>query len=331
MDSTDYLIVDKDYHYDGTPAARKLLYYTCGTEVIELQQLKDKLWVPDLSERINKGEKINSPALSDLNICGLTAELEDVGDIAGSYKFKITPRGGGLGETVLYINNNETRRYKPEQVVKTDDGYILTIPRDSIQPYLVPGNFNPVSLKTFTKENDILSRGLIIVADETKKKTQAPNLYAVIVGVSEYKAAELSLNYAAKDAQDIGNVIALSAKKLLNQDSNEHVFLFNLNTGADRYSYPDKESIRLVFDSIAKRAVASDILLVFFAGHGTVEVDKNNQKQFYFLTADASSFINVEANGISTKELIEWIQPQKIKAQKRILILVWRLRYQAAT
>jgi len=35
----------------------------------------------------------------------------------------------------------------------------------------------------------------------------------------------------------------------------------------------------------------------------------------------ASAMANPEGAGISTKELFEWIQPSRIKAQKRVLIL----------
>src|SRR5512141_3226536 len=72
VDRDDYLILDKSNHFDGTEGGRKSLYFTCGTEVIELDQLKDQLWVPNLAERILKGETINAAKLSDLNICNLT-------------------------------------------------------------------------------------------------------------------------------------------------------------------------------------------------------------------------------------------------------------------
>ncbi len=320
VDSSDYLIIDKYNHYDGTSGARKLLYYKCGNENIELQQLKDKLWVPGLAERINKGETINAPTLSELEICGLIPEVEDIGR-EGIYKFKITPQRGGLGETVLFINNTETKRYAPGQLKKTATGYELTISKDMLQPYLVAGQQNLVTLKSYTAKNDIISRGVIITVNKTKKEIKDPNLYAVIVGVSDYKSTELHLNYAAKDAQDMTNAIGVSARKLLNKPGSEHVFIYNFNTGKERSGYPDKKSIQLVFDSIAKKATANDILLVFFAGHGTVASDRDNKKQFYFLSSDASSFTNPAESGISTKELIEWIHPKNIKAQKRILIL----------
>jgi uncharacterized caspase-like protein len=143
-----------------------------------------------------------------------------------------------------------------------------------------------------------------------------------MIGVSDYKGNELDLKYAAKDATDISNALAISAKKLLNTDSNEHVFIYKLTTAAGHYQLPEKKAIKTVFDSIGKKATANDILMIFFAGHGvmTGEADK---KQFYFLSADASTLSTTDAVkdvGISTDELSEWMKPQNIKAQKRILI-----------
>jgi hypothetical protein len=72
-------------------------------------------------------------------------------------------------------------------------------------------------------------------------------------------------------------------------------------------------------DSIAMRATSDDIVLMFFAGHGILQV---GQKNFYLLTADASStdMSGVEKEvAISTDELKEWLR--KIKANKQLLIL----------
>ncbi|MEO7044134.1 MAG: caspase family protein, partial [Ferruginibacter sp.] len=318
VDSVNYLVFDSLNHYDGTPAARNLLYYTCGTEIIGLDQVKDKLWVPNLAERIMKGEKINAPSLADLNICGLTPLVEPDENGTG-YQFKITPRRGGLGETILYVNGIETKKYKPDELTKKQDGYELNITKQELSKYFVSGKGNEVTVKAYTKENDISSRGIKITNNDKVKDTVPPNLFAVIIGVSDYKGNELHLSYAAKDAGDIGNAISMSASKLLGKD---HVFMYNLNTGKEHYAYPEKKSIKDVFTEIGKKATANDVLMVFFAGHGVVMGEK---KQFYFLTADASNATlndnDVKDVGVSAAELMEWMKPDNIKAQKRILIL----------
>jgi len=319
-DLDNYLVYDDKGRFDGTPAARKLLYFTCGTEVIELDQLKDQLWVPNLAERIMKGETINSKTLDELNICGLTPETETMEGAGNEYRFKITPRRGGLGETILFVNDIEAKRYTPATLKKIDTTYELLVNKEQLSNYFIAGQENKVSIKAYTADNAISSRGIVINEDQSKKIAAVPNLYAVMVGVSKYKGEELDLKYAAKDATDLSAVISNAAKKLLNNDGKEHVFMYNLTTANERYQLPEKNSIKKVLEEIGKKAMANDILLIFFAGHGVMEGDK---KQFYFLTADASKASATDAIadvGISTNELSEWIKPQNIKAQKRILI-----------
>ena len=320
LDSANNIIVDYNNHYDGTEAARKLLYFTCGTEVIELDQVKDQLWVPDLAERIMKGDSINAKTLDELNICGLTPQVEDASSKADEYYFKITPRRGGLGETILSVNGNPTKTYKPEQLKKNDDVYELIIKKEELSTYFIAGAENQVTVKAYTSDNAVSSRGLKINEDKTKEATTPPNLYAVMVGISDYKGDELDLKFAAKDATDISAAVSNAAKKLLNTNGKEHVFMYNLTTAKEHYQLPEKNSIKKILEEIGKKATANDILLIFFAGHGVMEGDK---KQFYFLTADASKSSATSAVadvGISTAELTEWMKPQNIKAQKRILI-----------
>ena len=322
VDSTDHLVVDRYNRFDGTEAARKLLYFVCDDEIVDLDQVKDQLWVPNLAERINAGETINAITLSDLNFCGLTPQVENTGSGLGGYSFTIKPRRGGLGETVLYINGIEVRRYKPAELKKIGGNYELKLKKEELSSFFIAGKENPVTIKAYTSDNIISSRGAIVTADQTDVIIRPPNLYAVMVGVSDYKGTELDLKYAAKDATDISYAISTAAKKLLNTDSTDHVFMYNLTTARDHYLLPEKNSIKKALSDIGRKATANDILLVFFAGHGVMN-GEGSKKQFYFLTSDASNFSATDAVrdvGISTSELIEWIKPQNIKAQKRILI-----------
>ena len=320
VDKTDYLVMDEDNHYDGTEAARKMIYFNCNAEVIELEQLKDQLWVPNLAERVLNGETINATKLSDLNICNLTPVVETIEQSTWQYRFQITPRLGGLSTTIVYVNGIEVKNYTPEQLVKQKETYQLAINKSELQKFFVAGKENSITVKSLTAKNSISSRSVSINEKGNEKSEALPNLYAVVVGVSDYKGEELDLSFAAKDAVDIANAIDASAKKLLNTDGNEHVFIYKLHTGTGRYKFPEKNSIRQVFTEIAAKAQPNDILLIFFAGHGVMESEKN---QFYFLTADASNATvsgALKNVGISTNELSEWIKPQTMKAQKRILI-----------
>ena len=316
LDNDDYLVVDKNSRYDGTDAARKLLYFTCGLEVIGLDQVKDQLWVPNLAERINNGETINAKSLNELDICDLTPLVEEVNGNPDEYYFTIKPRRGGLGDISLSINGAVADTRKPEQLTKNGDFYEFRIIKNEFIPYLPDGQMNTISLKAYTADNTISSRVSTISIDKTEKPAPPPNLYAVMVGVSDYKGDGMDLDFAAIDATDVSSALKDAAGKLLGK---EHVFMYNLTTAKDHDLLPEKNSIKKVLEEIGQKATANDILFIFLSGHGVMEGE--GKKLFYYMTADAADFDAYAVAGISTTELTEWIKPQNIKAQKRILIL----------
>ena len=321
LENGEYLVYNETGWYDGTSEARKLLYFTCGTELIELDQVKDQLWVPNLAERIMKGEIINAKTLDELDICGLIPKTEELNDSPGQCHFRITPSRGGLGPTVLYVNGKEMKRFQSEQLTKKGSSYELIISEQEYLPWFIPGEENSIGIKAYTAINEISSRGVSKIIKDSRSN-QPPNLYGVMIGVSDYKGEEMDLQYAAKDAQDISRIVKTVARKWLNADGKEHVFMYDLTTGSNRYQMPEKKGIQRLLEEIGRKAGPNDILMLFFAGHGAM-VGEGAHKQFYFLTADASVLSQeaaIKDAGISTEELTEWIKPQNIKAQKRILI-----------
>jgi WD40 repeat protein/uncharacterized caspase-like protein len=329
VDSTDYLVVDPANHFDGTENARNLLYFTCGSEKIALDQVKGDLWEPGLAERINNGETIKAKTLDQLDVCGLIPEVEATGNSTDEFQFKVTPRNGGLGETVLFVNGIEARRYKREELISNN--YEVIIKKDSLKNYFIANEDNWVTLKAYTKNNDISSPEAKISIDKDSSLSDIkPNLYAVMVGTSQYKglpqksesifATSIDLTYPATDARAVSQTVEGAAKKMY---GNDHVFMFNLTTDSADLLKPNKQNIKKTLEEIGKKATANDILLIFLSGHGVMSEEDDN-KQFYYMTADATSLLDEKyfpQVGISTAELTDWISPKNIRAQKRILIL----------
>jgi WD40 repeat protein len=320
MGDDDLLVIDPQMRFDGTPGARKQLYFTCNSEVIGLEQYKEKLWVPGLAERISRHEQIYNQGIADLQICGFTPQVNPSRDSRTSYEYEIKPGKGGLGDISVFVNGIEVKKLAQRDLRKKDDYFLMKLDPAEVQSYFTSYNENVVTVKAFVADNSISSRGLSRVDTSSGKNAEAPNFYGVMVGVSDYKGEELDLKYAAKDASDLAKAISASARKLLNTDGREHVFMYELTTNRERYRLPEKLAIRQTLEEISARASPNDILMIFFAGHGVLQ---GKDKQFYFLTAEAakaSTSIEIEAAGISTSELTDWIRPSKLKAQKRILI-----------
>lgn len=321
INEKDFLAVDKYYRYDGTEAARDLLYFTCGTEIIDLKQMKDALYVPGLVEKIMSGQEINYPKLEDLEICDALPLIEQAEKDDGNYHFSIVQRRLPLESVEVYVNDKRVMTIPAEELSKKNEIYYLDLKKDDLVKHFIPGADNSVEVIAIVMENGniLQSRGVSVIQEVPSVPGYTPSLYALMIGVNEYKDPGLHLNFPSKDAMDLGKAIELSASKLLGRD---HVFLYQVNTEVmpgQGFTTPEKEGIRRAMEDIAKKAKPEDVILIFFAGHGVMQ--GADEKRFTLLTADAS---RVNPVGISTKDLESWLSydgPFKMLANKTILIL----------
>ena len=146
---------------------------------------------------------------------------------------------------------------------------------------LIPG-LNNVSVIAY----DV--NGLPSLKDELKvtlQKEDEPTLYMVSLGVSKYEDVDYNLTYAAKDAKDVAQAFAKSAvfkevkkKVILNED----VTLKSL------------DDIR----AFVKEAKPSDVVVIFIAGHGTLDEDYN-----YYFAGHNMSFHNPKLAGVSYTDI----------------------------
>jgi WD40 repeat protein len=331
LKNNDWLVFDEHYRFDGSPGAIDYLYLTCGLEVIDLSQVKDSLWVPGLAEKIMKGDSIlindrPAPKLKNLNICNLTPIIEPANEGEnGLYRYRIIPRNGGLGATEVYINGNLTYSYNPEQLEKRTenkkDVYYLNLAADSLQEFLtgMKGETNPILVKSKVKGSGIYGRGEILnITKESDAKL--PAFYGVFVGVNDYGNPEKlssdlrynDLSYAAKDANDMANATESVARNLFKDSCH-----FYRLTGTDSNA-PSRANIQNILKEIGLKAKSSDVLFIFFAGHGDLSKNEgDNEIRFILHQADKR---NLKSSSFGVAELSLWCHPKNIKAQKRVFV-----------
>jgi WD40 repeat protein len=321
INNNDWLVYDEHYRYDGSPGARDYLYFVCGLEIVDLAQMKDALYVPGLAEKIMNGEEINYPRLSELDICEALPLIEKLDADQHAYRYKITQRKLGLHHVEVYINDKKVYTISINELKSEGNTYFLELAEDKITRHFKEGAENKVEVIGIvlnSRGNELKSRGVELIFSTEEKPVNLPKLFAVMVGVNEYKDPALKLNYPVKDAIDLGSALEASASRLLGK---ENVFLYPIHTGvkgSNGYTTPEKEGIRRALEDIGKKSKPEDVILMFFAGHGVMQGAE--EKLFTFLTAEASTY---NLTGIHTKELQQWLSyegPNKILANKTILI-----------
>jgi WD40 repeat protein len=316
LENGDWLVYDEHYRFDGSQGARDYLYFVCGSEIIDMAQLKDVLYVPNLAKRIMNDENLDRlPKLKDLEICGITPVIEQL-----EYnKYKIRARKGGIGNVEIFINGALRKTIDSNKLTSVNGVYELNLDENLIRQFETAEQETKIKIIARTADNKISSRGVISESiTEVKKNYRKPNLFAVMVGIDDYKDEGLDLNYAAKDASDLQMALESSTKKFFNIDDTNRVHFYKLivdRKGKIDGLTPDRNNILYTIDEITKKSKPEDLLLIFFAGHG--EVNKDNQ--LILLTSEASREEAPNYSGITIKELLEKLAI--VPAGKRILLL----------
>lgn len=327
VDSLDYLAVDADGRYDGTPGARDLLYYVCGDEVIQLEQIKKVSWEVGLAEKImgkSAPRSFLTKKLSELSICGITPVITLLKQSDSLLVFNVLKRAGGLSELIVFVNgkggvdtidiagldfkNNEAK---------------VEINTGKYADYFVAGAENSIFLRAKTTDRLITSRGVEISQSGKPGNSSDTKLFAIIIGINDYDGTSLNLEYCVKDANAIEEVISKSTKELLNvQGKKDNVVIYKLVSGKGNLT-PTKENIIRTFEKVKAEAKPNDILIVFLAGHGTIYPAGSDK--LYCLTSEANSFNEVadpekrKIMSINGDELIGWFK--SIYAKRQIMIL----------
>ena len=146
-------------------------------------------------------------------------------------------------------------------------------------------------------------------------------LYAVCIGTSNYEGNKLDLLYPDKDAQAMNQAIQASGAALFGVKAVHNYLLTSDQASGQQRS--TKENIAAALKEIAGKAFSTDIILVYFSGHGVAYSPPGEESLFYYLTSaigsvDLSDPAIRKEGAISTAELTEWIKD--IPALKQILI-----------
>lgn len=282
----DWAVVDPAGRYDAIKGGDvEGLHWVIANEPIALKQLKERYYDPGL---LSKHLGHNSEPLRDVvafQDIDLYPEVKLVQKDTSKSQLdlSLTNRGGGIGRVVVLVNGKEL----------TDDARASGIDPDAIKldikldltnnPRLIPGNKNIVEVLAFNAEGYLSSRGIVReIQGPGNANVEKPNVYAIVVGISDYHGGKLNLRYAAKDAEDFATAFRLAASRFFGA---ERVYLTVLTTAAGS-KRPTRAALDQALD-VLKSSKPGDVIVIYLAGHGITYGGTNGD--WHFLTADAQS------------------------------------------
>lgn len=281
------------------------------------RQLYDKLYRPDLIQRLVDGEDPdNLPPvnLTELLATGatptieiLSPKIEQSSDRDVTLRYRVCDAGGGIGDRVLRLNQMVigTADKRALKLVGKAGGEGCTIEERLIS--LQPGQ-NRISVTAFNKDKAIESLPAEQVITFTGQSTTRPRLHILAFAVDRYRDGDLRLAYSRKDAEGLLEHLKKASKDLFLE-----VRVNTLYDDAVRL-----EPMAQAFDKAAKEVGPDDVFVLYMAGHGVTDREDGN---YYFLPVNSryTDPAAVRNQGISN----QFFQTNlaKIRAGKSLVLL----------
>jgi WD40 repeat protein len=326
--SADWVMVTDDGRFDATAGALKKMYFTKGKEIIPLESLYEKYYVPGLLKQVwnntlpNNVPDINdikSPPVVKISVQVQERNLEVADDITAvkvdKEQVTIKVEANGLKDVVseirLYQNGKLVHTTRNLTVEDDNNGEKNMIKTFSVTLSAGENNFKAIAINSQRTE----SLPALLIANYTPVNVPAKpegnniQLHLFVVGVNAYKNPKYNLNYAQADAAAFTEAITIGSQGLFSK----------VNTTTLKDAEATKEGITAAFEKIKSVANPQDLFIFYYAGHGVV----NDKKEFFLVPYDVTQLYGNDGalaqKGFSAAALQQ--MSKDIKAQKQLFIL----------
>ncbi len=306
----EWIIMTPDGYYMASPNGDKYLGVRKDNNIYSIENYREAFFRPDLVKVAMEGNSLDGyKTLADVGkppavkIEGMPDRTE-----ADSVTFtvRITDTGGGIGDIRLYLN---------ETSVMTDSARAVEIKsksqhkeNDIVRKYTLNllNGANIIKAVAFDRENNVQSNPAAQKITAAFKKLKKPSLYALVIGINEYKNPKLRLKYAAADAQLFADVLRETAGRMFDKVSitalttRESASKLNILKELEKY----------------KGLNPDDVFTFYVASHGTVD-----DGEYYLITSNvgALSTERLKKDAVTQKELRERIA--NVPAAKKLIVI----------
>lgn len=328
--SNDWVCITPDGRFDASAPAMQMLYYTIGLDVVPLEQLYEAYYTPGLlgfllyggsPPPVDPDNDINNlkrPPVVKLMFENMKRNLVVDDEIPSYNTDQPTARlvaeasapDDVVAEIRLFHNGKLVHTTTRNLEIADDDAQSL---KKNFQVELLPGDnyFRAVALnsqRTESKPDEI-----VVVykpsGNRPKPEPGRANLYALIVGIDQYKNPRYNLNYATADASAFANAL----REISSSIFKEVKIRLLVNDQAT------KDGLVREMENIKSQAGQQDVFLFYFAGHGVM----NGANEFFLVPHEVTQMYGNDQllkNAALGAALLQELS-KGIPAQKQVFFL----------
>jgi len=308
----DWLLYDDEGNFDGSKMGTEIVGLTDKFRPIAIDQFAVSRNRPDL---LMKRIGVGAPEMlaffkkqHDIRLKRMGLTEEDVTRATRPPHTEIVSQEQNGNELNLHFNCEVSQGVlRTAQVFVNDvplysgNGKAISGSKVALDEKIILGNgYNKIETSCI---NDTGVEAFRALTSATAEAKLTPDLYVLAFGVSKYTTPGLELAYAAKDASDF----AAGFNKLADFANIHSKVFLDVNVNGKNLA----EAKALVAN-----ASPSDVVAVFFAGHGSHDEDPD---QTYYLLTVGSNEDNLAKTGLPFSSLEELLK--STPARKRLLFI----------
>ena len=271
----EWIITTANGYYTSSPKGDQYLSVTVGGKQYTTEQLRESFYRPDLVQVALSGGSLKElKKLADVKPPPVVAFVDTPKNIDksdASITLKITDAGGGIGDIRLYLNDSAV------MLDSTRGVKVVASTQNEIQKTYklkLSSGLNTIRAIAFNADNTMQSNAVTHEITAAFKAVGKPSLYALVIGINEYKNPKLQLNHAVADATLFADTLKTGATPLFDK-----VEVKKLSTKEET----TRENILKELQSM--QSLNPDDLFVFYvASHGTVD-----DGEYFLITSNVGS------------------------------------------
>ena len=293
--------------FASSPGGTELLGVVRGLNSYSVTQFYDHLYRPDLVAELLKGDPegkyksaAHSLSLDKILDSGPAPQIERLlnrernEDGKAQLAIRLTDRGGGIGEKVIWRVNGQTqgKTTMPGLAGAPSPGRYAVMPQTLT---FDPTKKNEVEVTAYNGQGLLATPPLRFTIDPIFGLTERkPRLFVLAIGINDYLKPDWRLRYAVSDATAISSAFKTVASSIYGDNIQVETIL-NENATERR--------IDSVFDRLAGSMKAGDVFILFLSGHGRSIAGTG----WFFLPQDLNlGPQTVEKNGIGQDKWRDW-------------------------
>lgn len=303
----EWIITTANGYYNSSPKGDQYLDVKVAGKTYSIEQLRESFYRPDLvAVALSGGSFKELKNIADVKpppVVAIVDTLKNTDKSETSVTLKIADAGGGIGNIRLYLNGSAVMMDSTRgmNVVAANQNEITKTYKLKLSSGL-----NSIRAIAFNADNTMQSTAAVHEITAAFKTTGRPSLYALVIGINEYKNPKLQLNYAIADATLFADTLKKGASALF-----EKVAVKTLSSKEETTRENILKELRTM-----QSLNPDDLFVLYVASHGTVD-----DGEYFLITSNVGSTrtekLKTDAIGQSVfKELIG-----NIPATKKLIII----------